>query len=260
MARLCPLFSGSSGNSYYIGSRQAGLLLDVGRSARQIENMLRLCGIDPLAVKAILITHEHTDHIAGVQVFARRYGLPVYGSPGTLRAMGSTLTEIEQHPIEDTQTVAGLMVTPFATSHDSAQSLGFLVETEDQRSFALATDTGVLTEAILSHLEGADFAVVESNHDRQMLRDGPYPAYLKARILSSRGHLANEDCASALVRLAQTGCRRFLLAHLSRENNTPQRALQTSLAALEAAGLRRDVDFTLDVAPPENTSGRSILF
>ena len=89
MARLCPLFSGSSGNSYYIGSRQAGLLLDVGRSARQIENMLRLCGIDPLAVKAILITHEHTDHIAGVQVFARRYGLPVYGSPGTLRAMGS---------------------------------------------------------------------------------------------------------------------------------------------------------------------------
>ena len=152
------------------------------------------------------------------------------------------------------------MVTPFPTSHDSAQSLGFRVETEDQRSFALATDTGVLTEAILSHLEGADFAVVESNHDRQMLRDGPYPAYLKARILSSRGHLANEDCASALVRLAQTGCRRFLLAHLSRENNTPQRALQTSLAALEAAGLRRDVDFTLDVAPPENTAGRSILF
>ncbi len=260
MARLCPLFSGSSGNSYYIGSRSAGLLIDVGRSARQMDNMLRLCGIDPLAVQGILITHEHTDHVAGLRVFAKKYGLPVFASPGTLSALGSVLDGLEAHPIETGMELAGMKVWPFATSHDCAQPRGYRVETEDGRTFALATDLGYLSDEVKASLLGADTVVIESNHDKEMLRAGRYPLYLKQRILSDRGHLSNDVCASFLPELYQSGTRRFLLAHLSQENNTPALARETSLAALTRAGLTPDVDFLLDTASPENTQGRVIIF
>lgn len=260
MARLCPLFSGSSGNSYYIGSRSAGVLIDAGRSARQIEGMLRSCGIDPLAVQGILVTHEHTDHVNGVRVFAKKYRLPIFASQGTLQALEGALADAETHVAVSGMQLAGMTVTPFHTSHDCAESLGFRIQTEDNRCFTLSTDLGCLSEEVIENLLGADFAVIESNHDVEMLRNGGYPYHLKRRILSDRGHLSNAACAAFLPELAKSGTKRFLLAHLSRENNTRAIALEASLSSLVRAGYVPDVDFLLDAAKPENAGGKAIIF
>lgn len=260
MARLTPLFSGSSGNSYYIGSRSAGLLLDAGRSARQMENMLKLCGVDPLAIQGILITHEHSDHVAGVRVFAKKYGLPVFASSGTLAALGKDLEGVPAYAAEPGMEIGGMKVTPFHTSHDCAEPLGFRIETEDHRVFTLSTDLGYLSDEVKENLLGTDFAVIESNHDLNMLRSGPYPYRLKERILSERGHLSNDACAAFLPELAKAGARRFLLAHLSRENNAPSLALDAAEAALTRAGYVRDTDYLLGVAPVENSAGKTVIF
>ncbi len=260
MARLCPLFSGSTGNSYYIGSRSAGLLIDAGRSARQLDTMLKLCGIDPLALQGILVTHEHTDHISGLRVFAKKYRLPVFASAGTLAALGDSLCEVETRPVQEALLLAGMTVTPFSTSHDCAQPLGYRIRTEDRRTLGFATDLGYLSDTVRESLLGVDFVVIESNHDPEMLRTGPYPYPLKQRILSDRGHLSNEACAGFLPELAKSGTKRFLLAHLSRENNSPSLAETASLSALTRAGLVREVDFLLETAKPENSQGRSIIF
>lgn len=260
MARLCPLFSGSSGNSYYIGSRSAGLLLDAGKSARQLDRMLKTCGIDPLAIQGILLTHEHTDHVNGVRVFAQKYRLPVFASRGTLEALSGALGEVEAYPLEEDLSLAGMAVHPFRTSHDCAESLGFRIRMEDQRIFALATDLGYLSQEVKENLLGADMVVLESNHDVEMLRCGQYPYYLKRRILSDLGHLSNAACAAFLPELVKSGGRRFLLAHLSRENNTPALALSAALSALEQAGYTRDIDFSLEAAKVENSDGKTVIF
>ena len=260
MARLCPLFSGSTGNSYYIGSRSTGLLIDAGRSARQLDHMLKLCGIDPLAIQGILITHEHTDHISGLRVFARKYQLPVFASQGTLEAIGSQLEDIEAHVISEKTELAGMNITPFSTSHDCAEPLGYRIRTEDGRVLGFSTDLGYLSDTVKEHLLGADFVVLESNHDPEMLRTGGYPYPLKQRILSDRGHLSNQVCAGFLPELAKSGTKRFLLAHLSRENNTPSLARDTALSALAQAGLTPEVDFLLDTAKPENSQGYTFIF
>lgn len=259
MARVCPLFSGSSGNSYYIGSKSAGVLIDAGRSARQLEGMLKLCAIDPLAVHGIFVTHEHTDHVSGLRVFAKKYGVPVFCTPGTLRALGTATAEFEVRPLPDELTIGGMTITHFPVSHDCAEPVGYRLHTADGRTIALATDTGVLTDSVKAGLLGADLAILESNHDVDMLRSGPYPYPLKQRVLSDQGHLSNAVCAAFLPELLQSGTRRFLLAHLSRQNNTPGLALQAAQAALVQAGAVPEVDFLLQAAPPENRSGTPIL-
>lgn len=243
MARLCPLFSGSGGNSYYIGSRSAGLLIDAGRSARQLDRMLQRCGIDPMAIQGVLITHEHSDHIAGVRVFAKKYGIPVFASQGTLLAMQPSLEGVESWVLEGPLQLAGMEVTPFATPHDSAQSLGFRIQTADGRQFALATDLGVVTPCVREHLLGAEFVVLESNHDREMLRNGPYPAYLKRRILAGTGHLSNGDCAAFLPELARAGAKRFLLAISAGRTTRPPWPGRRPSAPFPPRGTRRGQAF-----------------
>lgn len=260
MARVCPLFSGSSGNSYYVGSRSAGVLIDAGRSARQLEGMLRLCGIDPLAIQGILVTHEHSDHVAGLRVFSKKYGLPIFASQGTLEALENSLGEAETHVVQKGLQLAGMTIDPFHVSHDCAEPMGYRIRTEDDRIFTLSTDLGFLSEEVKEALRGTDFAVIESNHDVEMLRNGGYPVYLKERILSNRGHLSNAVCAEFLPELIRCGARRFLLAHLSRENNTPSLALETSLGSLIRAGYAQNVDFLLETAPVENREGKSVIF
>lgn len=260
MARLCPLFSGSSGNSYYIGSRTSGVLLDAGRSARQLDGMLKLCGVDPLAIQAILVTHEHSDHINGLRVFAKKYQLPIYASPGTLEGLPPELDGFDLRPITGEAELAGMRVTPFPVSHDTIQPTGFRVHTADGRKFCLATDLGFLSEEVQANLLGCDTVVLESNHDIEMLRNGPYPPYLKRRILSDQGHLSNRACGEFLPKLVKSGVRRILLAHLSRENNTPGLAMEAALGPLTQAGYVRDVDYQLDAAPIENAAGKAIIF
>ena len=153
-----------------------------------------------------------------------------------------------------------MAVRPFETSHDTPQSCGYRITLSDGRTVSLFTDLGTVTEPVREGLRDCDFAILESNHDLTLLKTGPYPYPLKQRILSQRGHLSNDDCASEIAELAKRGTARFLLAHLSRENNTPRIAFDTSSAALSALSMRRGVDYELYVAPVYNEEGRSILF
>ena len=253
MARFCPLFSGSSGNSYYIGSSGSGVLIDAGRSAKQITNMLGSCEIDIASVKAIFVTHEHSDHVKGLRVFASRHHIPVFASVGTLKALEKMGCLNEKYPAdvidENGMECAGMYIKPFRTSHDCAEGLGYRIETQDGRSAGFSTDLGYFSEAVKKELLGTDLVVLESN-----------PYYLKQRILSNIGHLSNQACADQLFELAKKGTTRFVLAHLSSENNTPELAYQTSLCSLSLAGLKEGVDYQLYVAPKENVNSKVMIF
>lgn len=255
MARYCPLFSGSSGNCTYVGTPEGGILIDVGVSASRIENALRMRGIDPCSIHAIFITHEHSDHIAGLRVLTKRYGYRVYASEGTLDALAASSAVDAKALCEsiggegEVKETAGMAVMAFHTSHDSRESLGFRIHLPDGRRIAVATDTGYVPSAVREALLGCDLIQIESNHDVRMLENGPYPYYLKRRILAATGHLSNEDCAAELVDFARAGTTRFVLAHLSRDNNSPDLAYMTSRMALCGAGLEEKVDYILQVAP-----------
>ena len=255
MARFCSLFSGSSGNCLYIGTSTAGILIDAGVSARRIERALQDRDLDPRGIQAIFVTHEHTDHIAGVRVLQKRFGISVFASPGTLRGMqeaGVIHDNALCHSVADTVELAEFSVTPFSISHDSFEPTGFRVSLRDDRTVGIATDLGVMTQTVRDQLHGCDLIHIESNHDVRMLENGPYPYVLKRRILSTHGHLSNEACAAELPALVRGGTTRISLGHLSRENNMPSLASATALAALQSCGMVQNADFLLQVAPPEN--------
>ncbi len=263
MAKICPLFSGSSGNSYYISAGNTGILLDIGRSAKQIKEMLESCEIDPSSLQGIFITHEHVDHVKGLRVFASKFQIPVYASAGTLQALDQMgeLAKVTYHEIDCSGMTCGdLQIQPFLTSHDCAESFGYQIRTPDEHTITLATDLGILTDTVKNALYRSDFVILESNHDVGMLQNGPYPYPLKRRILSDKGHLSNEACADILPELVANGTTRIMLSHLSHENNTPELALQTSLCALRVNGMQENVDYQLYVAPRENKLYRSIVF
>lgn len=257
MARYCPLFSGSSGNCAYIGTPEGGILIDAGVSARRIETALHDRSIDPRTIAAIFVTHEHSDHVCGLKILTKRYGMPVFASPGTLEALveagvlgcGCAFDEMPEEGLE----AAGMWVEAFRTSHDSRESLGFRVRTPDDRRLAVATDMGYMSDTVRCALSGCDLVQIESNHDVRMLENGPYPYYLKRRILADTGHLSNEVCAATLPGLAESGVTRFYLAHLSKDNNTPEVAYITSQAALTEAGMKEGQDYVLRVAPRYDT-------
>jgi phosphoribosyl 1,2-cyclic phosphodiesterase len=253
MACFCPLFSGSSGNSYYIGSGFGGILIDAGVSAKRLFAAMNQMAIKPDSIEAIFVTHEHSDHIKGFKVLSSRLGCAVYASAGTLEKLrtfghlspGLSAEVINKKGIE----AAGMFITPFATLHDTCDSVGFIINTDDHRRVAIATDLGTVTDEVRSSMQGSNLVVLESNHDVTMLKDGRYPAFLKKRILSETGHLSNDCCAAELPLLVRAGTRHIFLAHLSRENNMPQLACQTARKALAAANLRENIDFTMNVAP-----------
>lgn len=256
MARFCSLFSSSSGNSTYVGSSHGGILIDVGVSAKKTADALKNIGVDPDTVAAIFITHEHSDHINGVRVFAERHGIKVYSSAGTLTGMeeAGTITPkvradvIPQEGIE----AGGMFIRPFRTPHDSRESTGYTIVTPDSKRIAIATDIGKVTDTVMDAIFGCDLVLLESNHDVGMLRNGPYPYFLKERILSDYGHLSNESCADTAVRLMESGTTRFVLGHLSKENNIPALAYETTHAAMRMAGAVENIDYLLSVAGDNN--------
>lgn len=256
MVTLFPLASGSSGNSFYIsaGDGLGGLLIDAGISCRRICRTLCDADIDPRGLRGILVTHDHIDHIAGLRVLAKQYRLPIYGSTVTLQKL---LTVVEPGtaliPLEEPTVLCGMTVTPFATQHDTEGSCGFRIEA-GSRLIGFATDLGVVSPTVWQQLQGCHLVVLESNYDERTLMNCGYPYYLKQRIRSEYGHLSNHEAASVISALARQGCARFVLAHLSRESNTPDLALQTTRAALAEAGLLEGRDYRLSVARRDEPS------
>ncbi len=255
MARFSSLSSSSSGNCTYIGSAKGGVLIDAGISAKQITLKLDCIGVDPVGIGAIFVTHEHSDHVRGLRVFASKHNIPVYATRGTVEALISSdtangsfsINPIDENGIE----INGQMILPFRTSHDAAQSCGYLVTTSDDRKIAIATDTGIITDETRSAVNGCDLILAESNHDIGMLRNGSYPYMLKRRILSDVGHLSNIDCSKFVTELVASGTTRVILGHLSKENNIPELAFQTTKSALDCAGAVNNRDYILKVAGSE---------
>lgn len=256
MAKFCSLYSSSSGNCTYIGAAGGGILIDIGVSAKKTAEALADIGVDPSEIAAIFVTHEHNDHIKGVRVFAARHGIDVYASAGTLAGM-EALRAIDAKTRTHVMPAAGVeaggcFVRPFRTPHDARESTGFTVTTPDGKRIAVATDIGCVTPTVLDAVTGSDLILLESNHDLRMLQNGPYPYFLKERILSDHGHLCNDRCAETAVRLLESGTTRFVLGHLSKENNLPALARETTRAELQIAGAQENLDYLLQVAGDRN--------
>lgn len=262
MAKACQLFSGSSGNSIYIGGSSGGVLVDIGVSAKRCEFALNRIGVDPNSIRAIFVTHEHHDHISGVRVFASKHKIPVFASPETLEDMQRTGTvneKVKAFEIEKHLELSGLNVETFENSHDSVSCLGYKFTLPDGRRISVCTDTGYVTDDAKQTLAGTDMIFLESNHEISMLENGPYPYILKKRILSAKGHLSNFAAGEFAKELLQSGTTRFVLSHLSRENNVPEIARQSAIAALSELGAKENGDYRLYVSPPENNGGLIVL-
>ncbi|MBQ6381724.1 MAG: MBL fold metallo-hydrolase [Clostridia bacterium] len=262
MAKFLSLFSGSSGNSTYVADGTTGILIDAGRTAKQLSEALTAGEVDPAGIDALLVTHEHIDHAQGIRVFASRFNVPVYATEGTIQGLkqkGFVDERTQLHKIEDKLCIGGMTIEAFPTSHDTFEPCGFRVVTADERVFTICTDTGVLTEQSKQALSGSDVVVLESNHELSMLLNGPYPYPLKMRVSGAKGHLSNDDCARQLVKLVEGGTTRLFLGHLSRENNTPEIALASAESALQIAGLKRGFDYELAALPPVNTK-KAVIF
>lgn len=259
MAKFYSLFSSSSGNAAYLGNAQAGILLDIGVSCRKIVNALQNRNISADAVKAICITHTHSDHISGLRVFLKQHPVPVYGTPETIAALAQQLPEtISFYPITETQTILDEWeVTPFQTPHDAEGSCGYRIHTADDRICAVCTDLGEVTDTVRQAVTGCDLVLLESNYDETMLRNGPYPVYLKQRIRSGHGHLSNPDSAAFAEKLIQHGTTRLVLGHLSQHNNTPLCAERAALQGL--SGMQRNRDYLLQIATPEGLE-QAVIF
>ena len=246
------LASGSSGNCALVCCGGTRLLLDAGISARRITTALKGLGVDPASLGGVLVTHEHSDHISGLATLTKQLGLPVYATAPTLRQLCYRIPFL-QRLRRDSAPGAGfpvgeLWVTSFPTSHDAACSVGYTLA-GDGSKLASATDLGRLTPEVLNAVRGCDLLVCESNHDVDWVRSGPYPYYLKERILGDRGHLSNEMGAELAALAAESGARAVVLAHLSSENNTPARARDVAARRLSAAGVDPERDLSLTVAP-----------
>lgn len=231
--RLCSIASGSSGNCIYVGSETTHLLVDAGISGRRTENGLKELGLTGKDIDGILVTHEHADHIQGLGVLSRKYEIPIYATRGTIEAIlkaggqGSPDRELFHEVKEDTRFVLkDLTVNPMHISHDAAQPVGYRISYGNKR-VAVCTDLGYYNDYTVECLKGMDALLLEANHDVNMLQVGPYPYYLKQRILGERGHLSNENSGRLLCRILHDGLKTVLLGHLSKENNLPELAYES---------------------------------
>lgn len=237
---ICVLASGSKGNAIYIASGQTALLFDAGLSGIQIENRMKERDIRPDQLDALIVSHEHADHIAGVGVLARRYRLPIYISPETRRSVSPHLGRIgEFRPFScgTSFSIRDLTIRPFSVSHDAAEPAGFTVE-NGAGKIGIATDLGFATAMVKQHLKDCDLLVLEANHDVAMLEQGPYPWPLKQRIKSRSGHLSNEAARSLLMEVLHDRLGHVILAHISETNNTPEKAISVVADRISSRRLR----------------------
>lgn len=255
MGRIYPLFSSSKGNSTYIGNKQTGILIDAGISYTRLVKALALNEIDISAVKAVFVTHDHSDHINGIKMLSKKTSIPVFAQKCTLESLYDKnyitgFAEEMKCPV----CIDNMEISCFNTPHDTEQSCGYRINFDDGKSCAVCTDLGYVTDDVYQNLLGANAVLIESNYDEVMLRNGPYPAYLKSRIRSKFGHLSNADCGEFCTELVKNGTTRLILGHLSQENNTPQTARKTVAEKLSAQ-FEDGSDYLLSVAPVETIGG-----
>lgn len=243
--QITTLASGSTGNCALIREGETRFLIDAGISCKRIKEGLRQEGLEPGDLDGVLITHEHSDHISGLRVLEKHFQLPVFATLPVIHALERMVTDcmIPFHEIETGTvfSVGEVQATAFHVPHDAADCVGYRFSGRGVLGFA--TDTGCITEEMIRGLSGSDVALIEANHDVDMLRTGPYPYYLKKRILSDHGHLSNESSAKLAGLLREQGTCHFILGHLSRNNNTVQLAYDTVETVL------RGTDATLHTAP-----------
>lgn len=260
MFKFLSLSSGSNGNCYYLGTEQQAILIDAGIPVRTIQKVLREHGLSFGNIMAVLVTHDHTDHIRSAGSLGELYHIPIYSTKevhgGMERnyGMSKKLTNASRRYIErdDPFYIPGTQfrVTAFTVPHDSTDNVGYYIEYGTGTNvvrFCLATDVGFVTPDIRRFLSSADHVVMESNHDIEMLMNGPYPGYLKKRVRGEGGHLSNKECAELIHDIWHKGLKHIFLCHLSAENNDPDVAYRSAARALQSEGVRVGEDVTLSV-------------
>lgn len=252
---MYPLFSSSSGNSSFVGTPTEGILIDAGVSCKRITDALLQNGISASAVKAVFITHDHCDHIAGLRVFTKNFNVPVYASTKTYEQLDRTgcISSCggEAMEVGSEKVVGGFSVKSFATPHDALQSVGYKISTPDGKTISICTDLGHVTQEVEDNLLGCDLVLLEANYDERMLRSGPYPFVLKQRIASADGHLSNVASAHEVRKIVESGTTRIILGHLSKNNNTPH-IVENTMARELCDDYKPNKDFLMYIAPPES--------
>jgi phosphoribosyl 1,2-cyclic phosphodiesterase len=251
---ICPLASGSKGNSLFVSWKNNSILIDAGLSGIEIQRRLESKGLSPESLTAIIVTHEHSDHIRGVGILSRRYNIPVYINKNTYKKASSMgrLAGLELFECGSNFKIDSMEVSPFTISHDAADPSGFTLEYKGKK-IGIATDLGIATNLVKEHLKNCSFLYLESNHDPDMLKNGPYPWFLKQRIKGRQGHLSNMDSNELLQILNNKDLKHVTLAHLSEENNTPEKAYNAAKDALNSS------DVTIEVAMPHKPGKLVIL-
>ena len=258
--KFLSLSSGSSGNCYYFGTDKCGLLIDAGIPVRTIQKVMKENGLPFERIFGLLITHDHTDHIRSAGSLGELYHIPVYATRevhagmqrnyGMQKKLSSTSRRHLERDVEMTIPGTEFRVTPFTVPHDSTDNVGYYIETgsgEKTIRFCLVTDVGHVTPDIRHYLKKADHVVIESNHDVDMLMNGPYPNYLKSRVRGEGGHLSNKECAELIHDIYHPGLQHLFLCHLSQENNDPDLAYRNASKALASEGVRVGEDVVLSV-------------
>lgn len=260
--KFIPLASGSSGNAIYIGGHNSGLLVDCGLSGRETKNRLESLGVDIRKLSGIILTHEHIDHIKGAGVICRRFGTPIYSLKETFEAGAERLGSLDKtlkRELPPKINLDGIEVEFFPLPHDAAAHIGLQLS-YNQQKIIIATDLGHANGELKARLPQADIILIEANHDRDMLDNGPYPLALKKRILSKQGHLSNDDCGELLAEVLQQKPTQVYLGHLSAENNNPQIAQITVENILKAKGILSENLIRLEVAQRScNSSAFSLI-
>lgn len=259
--RLCSIASGSSGNCIYVGSDTTHILVDAGISGKRTKEGLEKLGVKAGELDGIFITHEHADHISGLGVMARKYGVPIYGTKGTLEAVRNTASvgTIDESLFREIQTdtkitVKDLTLNPMRTSHDAADPVAYRIS-HGRQKLGIITDLGCYNDYTVECLRGMNALFIEANHDVNMLQVGPYPYYLKKRILGDRGHLSNELSGQLLSRLLNDEMQTIILGHLSKENNLPELAYETVRVEISMADNEYKAnDFPIRVARRSDVS------
>ena len=252
MARFTTLYSGSSGNCAVIEENGGYFLIDMGKSCRWTTKALYEAGLSISNLKGICVTHEHTDHISGLEVFLRHNNVPVYSGVETLDYLAgknlvpktASLHAVNGAPVE----AGGFLIESFDTSHDAVGCKGFRVTTPKGKIISVATDLGYVSTAVFNGLQGANLVALEANYDKGMLMTGPYPYYLKTRIASTTGHLGNIESAETLLKLLKAGCDKFALCHMSKENNTTELVMHEMLTTFEAESARQGEDYLMQIS------------